>query len=200
MMVRSGAKLTVAAWIVAQANQFAREHALQQFVVYQGNWSLAKRDMERDIIPMCRAFGMAIAPWGVMGGGKFKDPEEIKARKEAGTLRADPTEDDLKVSQALKEVAQEVGGGVHLASIALAWCRQMYPDCYPVIGGAKISQLQSNIEALRIHLTPDQMEKLSNAAPFDWGFPYDYFGRDPHGLPGGTADSALFNAAGSVKF
>jgi hypothetical protein len=53
-----------------------------------------------------------------MGGGKFKDPDEIKARKEAGTLRAgtEPTEDDLKVSQALKEVAQEIGGEIHLAS------------------------------------------------------------------------------------
>jgi hypothetical protein len=180
----------------------------------QGNWSLAKRDMERDIIPMCRAFGMAVgasidsipqltsrflaagflpvcprtstrllsshpplssptkparlhrlslltpqphcnchslhlqfvsfrttidpgsgawqgtrearwlranpstAPWGVMGGGKFKDPDEIKARKEAGTLRSgtEPTEDDIKVSQALKEVALEIGGEIHLAS------------------------------------------------------------------------------------
>tara|TARA_R110002060_G_scaffold32554_1_gene43150 strand:+ start:3373 stop:3570 length:198 start_codon:yes stop_codon:yes gene_type:complete len=40
------------AWYVAKANQYARDHGLQQFCVYQGNWSAAKRDFERDIIPM----------------------------------------------------------------------------------------------------------------------------------------------------
>jgi hypothetical protein len=75
----------------------------------------------------------------------------------------------------------------------------MYPDCYPIIGGTKISQLQSNIDALKIHLTPDQMDKLSNAVPFDWGFPYDFFGRDPHGLPGGTTDSPLFNTVSATR-
>ncbi len=40
------------AWIVAKANQYARDHGLQQFSVYQGQWSAATRDFERDIIPM----------------------------------------------------------------------------------------------------------------------------------------------------
>ena len=40
------------AWYVAKANQYARDHGLQQFCVYQGNWLAAKRDFERDIIPM----------------------------------------------------------------------------------------------------------------------------------------------------
>lgn len=40
------------AWVVSKANQYARDHGLRQFVVYQGNWSIAIRDFERDIIPM----------------------------------------------------------------------------------------------------------------------------------------------------
>jgi aryl-alcohol dehydrogenase-like predicted oxidoreductase len=43
------------AWVVTKANQYARDHGLAQFVVYQGRWSLGSRDLERDIIPMCKA-------------------------------------------------------------------------------------------------------------------------------------------------
>lgn len=55
------------AWIVSKANQYARDHALTQFSVYQGHWSAAARDFERDILPMCEAEGMALAPWGALG-------------------------------------------------------------------------------------------------------------------------------------
>lgn len=49
-----------AAWIVSQANEYARHHGLAQFVVYQGLWNLGVRDLERDVIPMARANGMSI--------------------------------------------------------------------------------------------------------------------------------------------
>lgn len=50
----------------------ARNHGLRTFSVYQGQWSAAERDFERDILPMARDEGMALAPWGVLGGGKCK--------------------------------------------------------------------------------------------------------------------------------
>ena len=43
------------AWIVVKCNDYARFHGLTQFSVYQGHWSLAFRDFERDIIPMVSA-------------------------------------------------------------------------------------------------------------------------------------------------
>jgi aryl-alcohol dehydrogenase-like predicted oxidoreductase len=45
------------AWVVSKANQYARDHGLRQFSVYQGRWSAADRDFERDIIPMVRDEG-----------------------------------------------------------------------------------------------------------------------------------------------
>jgi aryl-alcohol dehydrogenase-like predicted oxidoreductase len=47
--------------------------------VYQGKWSILERDFEREIIPMAKAEGMALAPWGALGGGKFKTEEERKS-------------------------------------------------------------------------------------------------------------------------
>ena len=69
------------AWVVSKANQYARDHGLRQFSVYQGRWSAADRDFERDIIPMCRDEGMALAPWGALGGGHFKDGRAAQERR-----------------------------------------------------------------------------------------------------------------------
>lgn len=49
------------AWVVSKANQYARDHGLRQFCVYQGRWSAASRDFEREIIPMCREEGVSRA-------------------------------------------------------------------------------------------------------------------------------------------
>jgi aryl-alcohol dehydrogenase-like predicted oxidoreductase len=58
------------AWVVMKANCYARDHGLRPFSVYQGRWSALLRDLEREIVPMCRDQGMAIHPWGVMGNGR----------------------------------------------------------------------------------------------------------------------------------
>lgn len=63
---------------------------------------------------MCRNNGMSIAPYGVLGQGKFKTPEELQKR---ATLRGgkQPTEKDLEICKIMQEIADELGGGVHLA-------------------------------------------------------------------------------------
>ena len=45
------------AWIVSKANQYARDHAMTPFVVYQGAWNVMERSFEREIIPMARSEG-----------------------------------------------------------------------------------------------------------------------------------------------
>lgn len=46
------------AWIVAKANQYARDHGKTPFIIYQGKWSILDRSFEREIIPMARSEGM----------------------------------------------------------------------------------------------------------------------------------------------
>jgi aryl-alcohol dehydrogenase-like predicted oxidoreductase len=93
------------AWIVSKANQYARDHGLRQFVVYQGRWSASNRDFERDIIPMCEAEGMGIAPWGALGGGNYKT-EEQRQSGEGRNLPGFP-ETDIVVSKVLESIAKE---------------------------------------------------------------------------------------------
>lgn len=57
------------AYIVSACNTYAKQQGKTQFSIYQGRWNVMLRDMEREIIPMARHFGMALAPWDAIGGG-----------------------------------------------------------------------------------------------------------------------------------
>jgi len=50
------------AWVVSQANQYAKDHGKTPFVIYQGAWNVMDRAFERDIIPMARSLGTRIHP------------------------------------------------------------------------------------------------------------------------------------------
>ncbi|KAL4935945.1 hypothetical protein BDV06DRAFT_228334, partial [Aspergillus oleicola] len=67
------------AWVVSSANEYARQRSLTPFSVYQGQWCAAERDIERDVLPMVNAEGMALAPFGVLGMGYFLTSEQRAA-------------------------------------------------------------------------------------------------------------------------
>ena len=48
------------------------------------------------------------------------------------------------------------------------------PNVFPIVGGRKIDHLKGNIEALSLKLTPEDIEEIDNAAPFDVGFPLNF--------------------------
>ncbi|OZJ03719.1 hypothetical protein BZG36_03311 [Bifiguratus adelaidae] len=170
------------AWIVSKANQYARDHALTPFVIYQGLWNVMVRDFERDILPMCVDEGMALAPWGTAGSGRFKSKAVIEERQKNNELIRSFTGEGItpaeeKVSAALEKVAQEVGGSI--TSVAIAYCLQRTPYVFPIIGGRKVEHLLDNLKALEITLSDEQVEYLELQTPSDPGFPQNLFGTDP---------------------
>ncbi|CAD6641582.1 HN1_G0009390.mRNA.1.CDS.1 [Saccharomyces cerevisiae] len=172
------------AWVVSAANYYATSHGKTPFSVYQGKWNVLNRDFERDIIPMARHFGMALAPWDVMGGGRFQSKKAMEERKKNGEgLRTfvggpEQTELEVKISEALTKIAEE-HGTESVTAIAIAYVRSKAKNVFPLIGGRKIEHLKQNIEALSIKLTPEQIEYLENIVPFDVGFPKSLIGDDP---------------------
>jgi aryl-alcohol dehydrogenase-like predicted oxidoreductase len=159
------------AWVVSKANQYARDHNLRQFSVYQGQWSAADRDFERDIIPMCRDEGMALAPWGALGGGQFKTEEQRKAAA-SGRGGAMPAENKIKLSETLEKIAKKKN--TVLTSIALAYVMHKAPNVYPIVGGRNVNHLKGNIEALSIELSEEDIDEIEGTVPFDVGFPMKF--------------------------
>ncbi|RPA76316.1 norsolorinic acid reductase [Ascobolus immersus RN42] len=128
------------AWIVSKANQYARDHGLTQFSVYQGLWNAATRDFEREIIPMCEAEGMALCPWGPLGQGRFKT-EEQWARNE-GRKMGPATANDRKISKVLEEIGKRKGAS--LTGVALAYVLHKAPYVFPIVGCRTIDHLKGN--------------------------------------------------------
>lgn len=195
------------AWIVARANQYARDHGLRQFCVYQGLWSAAERDLEKEILPMCQADGMAIAPWGALGRGHFLSDEARRQKGEdkSGRQMGAASEKDVAVSRVLGEIAER--HGTLITSVALAYVMHTSPDVYPIVvrlprfcisltrnelsglannaqhtqGGRNKKHLQGNIEALSLRLTDAELEQIERATGFAWDFPQGFLfrGQEP---------------------
>ncbi|KIM78527.1 hypothetical protein PILCRDRAFT_592375 [Piloderma croceum F 1598] len=190
------------AWIVSKANQYARDHGKTPFSIYQGAWNVMSRDFEREIIPMARSEGLALAPWNVLAGGKLRtDAEEERRRQtgEKGRMFMGPwerNEDEKKMAKALEEVAKQVGtehitagecgqglvtgigfmDSFERIQVAIAYVLQKTPYVFPIIGGRKVEHMLANVEALSISLTPEQISFIENVIPFNTGFPHTIIG------------------------
>ena len=184
------------AWIVAKCNAYARQHNLRPFSVYQGKWSAAERDFERDIIPMCMDEGMALAPWGALGGGYFKAKEQI--HKDGGrkfeSVRAQHAEE---VSEVLGAVAGR--RGTERTSVALAYVMGKAPYVFPICGGRKVEHLRGNIEALGLRLGEEDVREIEAGYEFDVGFPHNMISGGP-GPARGPAENVLNKRMGFFDY
>ncbi|KAF8875320.1 NADP-dependent oxidoreductase domain-containing protein [Infundibulicybe gibba] len=154
------------AWIVSRANQYARDHGKTQFSVYQGAWSILESE------------GMALAPWNVLASGKLRTDEEEKQRRETGEKGRmifgqewERNEMRKRSPKRLRKLRVKLGRRASLQVLAIAYVMQKTPFVFPIIGGRKIEHLMSNIEALDIALTAEQIAYLESILPFDIGFP-----------------------------
>ncbi|TLS28850.1 hypothetical protein PpBr36_01231 [Pyricularia pennisetigena] len=182
------------AWVVSKANEYARNHGLRQFSVYQGKWSAASRDFERDIIPMAQDEGMALAPWGALGSGNFKTDEQRKSTE--GRRFRPATEADIKISQVLETIAKRKGSII--TSVALAYVMHKSPYVFPIVGGRTVDHLKQNIEALGLELSSDEIAEIENAVPFDLGFPHNMLWGDK--VPENRKQVWLLNMGGQFDY
>lgn len=104
----------------------AKFHGLTPFCVYQGNWSCAVRDFEREILPMCQDQGMGIAPFGTLGQGLLKKPEEYDdPNREGRKVVAKQPEKYIQIAKKLDEIAQRKNTSV--SNVALAYILHKAP-------------------------------------------------------------------------
>ena len=178
-LVRAGKVLYVGisdtpAWVVSRANAIAELRGWSRFVAYQGEYSLASRAPERDIMPMTHALDMAFTPWGILEGGemtgKYNAPSEEPKRSKDTSPRI------KSLAAELISLAEEIG---HTPSqIAINWVRQQPYLVVPILGARSEKHLRDNMGCLDFELTPEQIKRLSDASPIDLGFPHSFLGSD----------------------
>jgi len=158
----------LSAWQAMKALAFADRWNLSRFVSAQVYYSIGGRDIEREIVPLAQAEGLAILPWSPLAGGllsgKF-DPDKPGPEGARRTSFDFPPVDRArlpKVLGALREVASATNASV--ARVALAW-QLTRPFVTSVIIGAKNrDQLADNLAAADLELAPEHVAKLDEAS------------------------------------
>jgi aryl-alcohol dehydrogenase-like predicted oxidoreductase len=172
----AGYRLMDSLWI-------SRTRNLERFVTLQAQYSLAVRDLERELVPVCRDTGLGILPWSPLAGGfltgKYRKGQEPPAgsrlEKWKERYQRFDTERNWRILEALDQVAAEVDASC--AQVALAWLLHK-PQVTSVIFGARTeAQVDDNVRAAELTLTDEQLQRLDEASAFELGYPYDFMGR-----------------------
>ncbi len=161
------------AWEFSRLLHLAERMGVTRFVSMQNHYNLIYREEEREMLPLCRAEGIAVIPWSPLARG-FLTGNRSRAENGQGggtTLRAssDPLandmyfqDDDFAVVDAVSALAQ--ARGVPNAQLALAWLLAQPGVTAPIIGATKLPQLEDAAAALELRLDADELAAL--AAPY----------------------------------
>jgi aryl-alcohol dehydrogenase-like predicted oxidoreductase len=168
------------AWQVAQANTLAELRGWSRFVGLQIEYSLIERTPERDLLPMAEALGLAVTPWGPIGGGvlsgKYSVGWETPDSKRVAANRHRFSDRNMKIAGEVKAVAEELGRTS--AQVAIAWTMgRGNHGTIPIVGARTAVQLEESLGAVDVVFTPEQLHRLDVISRVDLGFPHDFLAR-----------------------
>jgi aryl-alcohol dehydrogenase-like predicted oxidoreductase len=158
------------AWLIARASTLAQWHGWTAFTGLQAPYSLLRRDIERELLPMAEAMNMTVAAWSPLADGILSGKFTRQAA-EPGT-RIDPaaiSEQQRAVAATVAEVAGDLG--VTPAQVAIAWTRARSSAVHPIIGARRLDQLLDNLGAADLGLPAEALARLDAASGIDLGFP-----------------------------
>lgn len=186
-LVRAGKILNVGAsntpaWKIAQANTLSELMGWSRFVAMQVEYSLAVRDVERELLPMARELGIAVLPWSPLAGGiltgkySLQDLQNQKAGEDQPWFGPENrslllSERRLQVAEAVTGVAKEIGRTP--AQVALNWLFTRDGVVSLIPGARKLDQFADNLAALEFTLDAAHLQALEFASTIELGYPYD---------------------------
>jgi aryl-alcohol dehydrogenase-like predicted oxidoreductase len=150
----------------AAPDTIRRAHAVHPISALQTEYSLWSRDPEAEILPTVRELGIGFVPYSPLGRGfltgRYRSPETID---EGDFRRSDPRfsrehfDTNLEIVAAVEELAEAKGATA--AQIALAWVHHQGEDIVPIPGTTTRRHLESNVAALEVELSDEELERLS---------------------------------------
>ncbi|GMH08073.1 hypothetical protein Nepgr_009913 [Nepenthes gracilis] len=156
----------------ASASTIRRAHAVHSITAVQLEWSLWTRDVEEEIVPTCRELGIGIVAYSPLGRGFLSyGPKMVEKftkddfRQYLPRFQAENIEHNKCIFERVSEIAARKG--CTPAQLALAWVHHQGEDVCPIPGTTKIENLNLNIGALSVKLTPEDMAELEALAAGD---------------------------------
>jgi aryl-alcohol dehydrogenase-like predicted oxidoreductase len=162
-----------AAWQIAKAVGVAERLGLSRFESLQAYYTLAGRDLEREIVPMLRSEGIGLMVWSPLAGGllsgKYQGGAEAGSRRQAFDFPPVNRERADKVIDAMRPIAQ--ARGVSVAQVALAWLLHQPQVTSVIVGAKRPDQLADNIASTRVALSADDLKLLGEASVLPAEYP-----------------------------
>ena len=158
----------VAAWHIAKANGLAAAHDWSRFESLQAYYTIAGRDLERELVPVLEDQQMGLMVWSPLAGGFLSGKYTRDQDGPAGSRRASfdfpPVNRDRAFDciDAMKKIGD--AGGVSVARVALAWLLAQKHVTTIIIGAKNEQQLRDNIDATTFRLTPEALTELDNVS------------------------------------
>jgi aryl-alcohol dehydrogenase-like predicted oxidoreductase len=181
------------AWKCVQAQYEAIFRSWTPLVALQIEYSLLERTVEADLIPMAREMGMGVTPWSPLKGGvltgKYTRQNAAAADPGRGTwVKNHLNERAFAVIDVLGDVARQAKATP--AQVALAWVQNRPGVSSTIIGARTMQQLDDNLAALEVKLTPDQSARLDEASKPALPFPHEFLKYTLDNTQGGTTINA----------
>ena len=164
-----------AAWQIAKALGISERLGIASFQSLQAYYSVAGRDLERELIPMLQSEGLSLMVWSPLAGGLLSGKYSRDQQAEAGSRRVSfdfPPVDKERGWQAI-EAMQPIAAahGVSVARVALAWLLQQPQVTSVIVGAKRLEQLQDNIAATTLTLTAAELATINGASALPAEYP-----------------------------
>ncbi|AFH60450.1 aldo/keto reductase [Paenibacillus caseinilyticus] len=147
-----------------------RAHAVHPVTALQTEYSLWSRDVEDEILPVCRELGIGFVPYSPLGRGfltgqirRFEDLAEDDYRRFSPRFQGENFQKNLDLVERIREIA--AARNVQPSQLALAWLLAQGDDIVPIPGTKRTVYLEENVGALDIELTPEELGRIDEAAP-----------------------------------
>jgi aryl-alcohol dehydrogenase-like predicted oxidoreductase len=163
------------AWKVAAALEIQRANGLAPFTHGQMYYSLLGRDVERDVIPMMRRYGLGLTVWSPLASGflsgkytreSLSDPNN---RFSGFDILPFDKEKGFALVERLRGLAAK--HRVSVAQIAIAWLLAKQAVSSVLVGASKLHQLEDNLGAINVKLSSDEIVELDAATPLPDAYP-----------------------------
>ncbi|SHF27069.1 Predicted oxidoreductase [Kaistia soli DSM 19436] len=164
-----------AAWQIMKALGIADHRGWARFASLQAYYTIAGRDLERDIAPLLAAEGVGLMVWSPLAGGLLSGKYDRDGKAPDGGRRANfdfPPVDKTRAFDAV-DVMREIATahGVSVAQVALAYLLKKPFVTSVIIGAKTVAQLDDNLAAVAVALTDDDMTRLDAVSALPHEYP-----------------------------
>ena len=160
-----------AAWQIVKALGISQRLGLARFESLQAYYSVAGRDLERELIPMLKSEGVGLMVWSPLAGGLLsgkygRDAQGTSAEEGSRRIAFDfPPVNKVRAwdcIDAMRPIAD--AHGVSVARVALAWLLHQPQVTSVIVGARRPEQLADNIAAAQLRLADDELQKITAAS------------------------------------